>query len=67
MAVNSLSPQKVQSIDDSSVVGIPLIHVRVTGGQVGSYETEAGVVVFQSDTNSAFVTGHATQSSLCSG
>jgi len=57
----------VQSIDDGSVVGIPFVHVRVTGSQVGSDKTEAGVVVFQSDANSALVTGHATQSSLCSG
>ena len=66
MAINSPSPQKVQSIDDSLVVGVPLVHVRMTGGQVGSYETEASVVVLQSDANSALVTGHATQSSLCS-
>ena len=60
MAVNGLSPQKVQPIDDGSVVSVPLVHIRVTGGQVGSDETEAGVVVFQSDAYSALVTRHAT-------
>jgi hypothetical protein len=46
----------VQAVDDGSVVGVSFFHVRVTGGQVGSDETETGVVVFQSDANSALVT-----------
>ena len=67
MTLDRLSPQEMQAVHDGLIVTIPLINIHMTGSQVRSDETKAGVVVFESDANSAFVTRHAAQTGLFSG
>ncbi len=59
MTLNRLSPEEVQAVDNSPIISVPLINVRMTSSQVSSDKTEAGVVVVESDANSTFVTRHA--------
>ena len=59
MTLNRLSPEEMQAVGNRPVITIPLLKVRMTSGQVSSNKTEAGVVVIESDANSAFVSRHA--------
>jgi len=59
MALNRLSPEEMQAIDNRPIITIPLLKVRMTGSQVSSDKTEAGIVVIESDANSAFISRHA--------
>jgi hypothetical protein len=59
VTINRFSPKEMQAVDNGPIICIPLLNVRMTGSQVSSNETEAGVVVIESDANSTFVTRHA--------
>jgi hypothetical protein len=45
----------MQAVHNGLVVSVSLIDIRMTSSEVGGDETKAGVVVFESDADSAFV------------
>jgi hypothetical protein len=59
MTLNRLSPEKMQAVHDGPIVSVSFINVPMASSKVGSDETETGVVIIESDANSAFVTRHA--------
>jgi hypothetical protein len=64
MAGQCLSFLKVQTFHNCVKVRIPLFDVAMPGSKVRSQEAEASIVIVQSDSNAAFVSGHAPQTSL---
>lgn len=45
MAVDSPALLEVQPISDGMVVGVSFIHVRMSGGEMSSDETEVGIII----------------------
>ena len=64
MAVDSFTPEKMQPIDDCTVVSVPLNNVRVPRSKMSCQETKRCVVVFQPNAYCAFVARHTPQASL---
>lgn len=59
MTLDRLSPQEMQPVHNGLIIGVSLVNIRMTRCQVRGDETKAGVVVFESNANSAFVARHA--------
>jgi len=60
MGGQCLSLLEVQTIHNCDKVCIPFLDVTVTGSKVCGQEAEASVIIIQSDSNTTFVSGHAT-------
>ena len=64
MAVDGLTLQEMQPIDDGPVVHIALGYIGMSSSQMRREKTKSGIVVLQSNTNCPFVTRHTPQTSL---
>lgn len=64
MAVDGLALLEVQAVGDGMIVGVPFIHIRMSSSQVSRDETEVGIMIIQTDCDSAFVSRHSSQASL---
>jgi len=64
VAINRPSSEEMQPICDSMIVGITLVDISMTRSQVSCEETEAGVMVVQSDTDCALVPRHSSKTGL---